>query len=259
MEPLGNNILPRDSWWTAVAGVSYGAPANNPDWAAPTYTQAPAPPSNNIPAKSPYASDFSTYVTNRPVNPPVPSAPRAPTPHSSTGRPDPYEAMEFARPASPKKRPEKRCGAEAPQRRRVKLILGSKWVDPDADLADDESQGQGIGKKKAVIVRSRAQGSKLPFTINQEEDVQIYRVKVNNSYHQFRESRQIEKILPELGTRAQGPMASILVQLLNLFQYEVNKAGKTPDGQELSRSMNFLTDEFMTSGTDANDCCCAKS
>lgn len=126
----------RDRWWTAVAGVNYGAPANNPDWAAPTYTQAPAaeslptstypPPSNNIPAKSPYASDFSTYVTNRPVNPPVPSAPRAPTPHSSTGRPDPYKAMEFARPASPKKRPEKPRGVVAPQRRRVKLILGSK-------------------------------------------------------------------------------------------------------------------------------------
>ncbi|KAI0896559.1 hypothetical protein F4806DRAFT_495864 [Annulohypoxylon nitens] len=41
--------------------------------------------------------------------------------------------------------------------------------------------------------------------------------------------------------------------------YEINEAEKSPDGQELSRSMNFLTDEFMTSGTDANDCCCAKS
>ncbi|KAI1442940.1 hypothetical protein F5Y02DRAFT_420545 [Annulohypoxylon stygium] len=131
----------------------------------------------------------------------------APTAYNNAGRPNPYGAAEHTGPASPKKRPEKRRGAEAPQRRRVKLILGSKWVDPDADSADDEDQGQGMGKKRAVNGATR----------NIEEDVQIYRVKVNNSYHQFRESRQIEKILPELGMRAQGPMASILVQLLNLF------------------------------------------
>lgn len=74
----------------------------------------------------------------------------APTAYNNAGRPNPYGAAEHTGPASPKKRPEKRRGAEAPQRRRVKLILGSKWVDPDADSADDEDQGQGMGKKRAV-------------------------------------------------------------------------------------------------------------
>ncbi|KAI1442928.1 SNF2 family N-terminal domain-containing protein [Annulohypoxylon stygium] len=111
-----------------------------------------------------------------------------------------------------------------------------------------------------VIVTSQAysfpvqqQAMHRVIRVGQEEDVQIYRVKVNNSYHQFRESRQIEKILPELGTRAQGPMASILVQLLNLFQYEIEDAEKSPGGQELLRSMNLLTDKFMASGADAGD------
>ncbi|KAI2467513.1 SNF2 family N-terminal domain-containing protein [Annulohypoxylon bovei var. microspora] len=79
--------------------------------------------------------------------------------------------------------------------------------------------------------------------VGQSSDVKVYRLKVNNSYHEFCESRQVEKILPELGTRAQGPMIGVLVQLLNLFQYEIDEAWKTPEARELMEDMNLLADE----------------
>ncbi|KAI1418502.1 SNF2 family N-terminal domain-containing protein [Hypoxylon sp. FL1857] len=81
--------------------------------------------------------------------------------------------------------------------------------------------------------------------VGQNSDVRVYRLKVNNSFHSFRESRQIEKILPELGTRAQGPMNDVLVQLLNLFQFEVDDAWETPEAQQLLEDMNLLTDNTM--------------
>ncbi|KAI1765160.1 SNF2 family N-terminal domain-containing protein [Hypoxylon sp. FL1150] len=80
--------------------------------------------------------------------------------------------------------------------------------------------------------------------VGQEADVKVFRVKVNNSFHSFRESRQIEKILPELGTRAQGSINNVLVQLLNLFQYEVNEAWKSPEGRRLVRSRNMMLDPY---------------
>ncbi|KAI0885784.1 SNF2 family N-terminal domain-containing protein [Annulohypoxylon maeteangense] len=79
--------------------------------------------------------------------------------------------------------------------------------------------------------------------VGQKKNVEVYRLKVNNSFHQFRESRQVEKILPELGTRAQGSMVNILVQLLNLFQFEIDDAVNSPEGQELLQSMNLLIDK----------------
>ncbi|XDG06645.1 hypothetical protein ABKA04_006260 [Annulohypoxylon sp. FPYF3050] len=143
-----------------AATAALGTTTGNPDWATPAYAQTPAaessstypPPSDNVPAKNPYASDLSSYVTNSPVNPPVPSAPRAPTPHSSTGRPDPYGAIEFTRPASPKKRREKGHGAEAHRRQRLKLGTG-KWVEPDADLDEEEEEDQPrvMGRRKTPM------------------------------------------------------------------------------------------------------------
>ncbi|OTA91200.1 hypothetical protein M434DRAFT_32900 [Hypoxylon sp. CO27-5] len=81
--------------------------------------------------------------------------------------------------------------------------------------------------------------------VGQESDVKVYRVKVNNSYHSFCESRQTEKMLPELGTRAQGPMNSVFVQLLNLFQYEIDEAWKTKEAEKLLEDKNLLTDPIM--------------
>ncbi|KAI0386817.1 SNF2 family N-terminal domain-containing protein [Hypomontagnella monticulosa] len=81
--------------------------------------------------------------------------------------------------------------------------------------------------------------------VGQESDVQVYRLKVNNSYHSFRESRQVEKILPELATRARGPLNRVFVQLLNLFQFEVDDAWKRPEALELVESMNLLTDPVV--------------
>ncbi|KAI1211506.1 uncharacterized protein F4807DRAFT_458402 [Annulohypoxylon truncatum] len=57
--------------------------------------------------------------------------------------------------------------------------------------------------------------------VGQTKDVEVYRLKVNNSYHEFRESQHVEKILPELETRAQGSMVDVLVQLLNLDAFLV--------------------------------------
>ncbi|KAI1459145.1 SNF2 family N-terminal domain-containing protein [Annulohypoxylon moriforme] len=79
--------------------------------------------------------------------------------------------------------------------------------------------------------------------VGQMKDVRVYRLKVNNSYHDFRESRQVEKILPELGSRAQGSMVNVLVQLLNLFQGEVGGAWESPEGKELMDSLNLVNDE----------------
>lgn len=67
-------------------------------------------------------------------------------------------------------------------------------------------------------------------------------MKVNNSYHSFRESRQVEKILPELGTRAHGQMNNILVQLLRLFQPEVEEAWETQEARKLIEEKNLVAD-----------------
>lgn len=68
-------------------------------------------------------------------------------------------------------------------------------------------------------------------------------MKLENSYHSFRESRQIEKILPELGARAHGNTKKVLVRLLNLFQYEVDEAWNSREGQKLLRDKNLLVDD----------------
>ncbi|TRX95812.1 hypothetical protein FHL15_003366 [Xylaria flabelliformis] len=79
--------------------------------------------------------------------------------------------------------------------------------------------------------------------VGQMSDVTVHRVKFTNSFHTFRESRQIEKILPELGARAQGETKKVLVQLLNLFQYEIRNAWESPEGQKLMKEMNLLEDD----------------
>ncbi|KAL7622772.1 hypothetical protein AAE478_006451 [Parahypoxylon ruwenzoriense] len=88
--------------------------------------------------------------------------------------------------------------------------------------------------------------------VGQESDVKVYRLKVNNSYHAFRESRQVEKILPELGTRAQGSMNNVLVQLLNLFQFEVDDAWKSPKAKQLLEDKNLLTEPLLKSEDEPN-------
>ncbi|OTB15039.1 hypothetical protein K445DRAFT_301630 [Daldinia sp. EC12] len=76
---------------------------------------------------------------------------------------------------------------------------------------------------------------------SQESTVKVYRLKVNNSFYAFRESRQVEKMLPELGTRAQGPTNDALVQVLNLFQPEIDHVWKTPEARDLLADMNLIT------------------
>ncbi|RWA15008.1 hypothetical protein EKO27_g53 [Xylaria grammica] len=76
--------------------------------------------------------------------------------------------------------------------------------------------------------------------VGQNSDVTVHRLKLKNSYHSFRESRQIEKILPELGARAQGKTKQVLVRLLNLFKYEIYEAWNSPEGQKLLREKNLL-------------------
>ncbi|CAJ2502433.1 Uu.00g098270.m01.CDS01 [Anthostomella pinea] len=75
--------------------------------------------------------------------------------------------------------------------------------------------------------------------VGQMSDVKVYRIKVNNTYHAFRESRQLEKLLPELASRAETP---VLVKLLNLFQPEVDKAWLSPEAKQLMEDKNLLSD-----------------
>ncbi|KAI0137894.1 SNF2 family N-terminal domain-containing protein [Hypoxylon sp. NC0597] len=103
-----------------------------------------------------------------------------------------------------------------------------------------------------VIVASQAHSLAIQWQavhrvirVGQESDVKVYRLKVNNSFHSFCESRQTEKILPELGTRAQGPMNSVLVQLLNLFQCEIDEVWETKEAEKLLENMNLLADPTM--------------
>ncbi|KAI0394278.1 P-loop containing nucleoside triphosphate hydrolase protein [Xylariaceae sp. FL0594] len=79
--------------------------------------------------------------------------------------------------------------------------------------------------------------------VGQNADVTVHRVKMINSYHTFQESLQVRKILPELGSRAQGQTKGILVQLLNLFQHEVHEAWHSPEGQRLMEERNLLLEE----------------
>ncbi|KAI0521787.1 P-loop containing nucleoside triphosphate hydrolase protein [Xylaria bambusicola] len=101
-----------------------------------------------------------------------------------------------------------------------------------------------------VLVASQAHSIQVQWQamhrvirVGQTSDVTVHRVKLKNSYHAFRESRQIEKLLPELGSRAQGDTKKVLVLLLNLFQYEVRDAWNSPEGQELRRQRNLLDEE----------------
>ncbi|RYO78063.1 hypothetical protein DL762_008893 [Monosporascus cannonballus] len=82
--------------------------------------------------------------------------------------------------------------------------------------------------------------------VGQKSDVKVFRLKFANSYHSFRECRQVEKLLPELGTRAQGPMNDILVQILNLFQHEVDEAWKRPEALKLIAEKNLLSDDYIS-------------
>ncbi|RYP53801.1 hypothetical protein DL768_001252 [Monosporascus sp. mg162] len=81
--------------------------------------------------------------------------------------------------------------------------------------------------------------------VGQKSDVKVFRIKFTNSYHSFRECRQVEKLLPELGTRAQGPMNDVLVQILNLFQHEVDEAWKRPEALKLMAEKNLLSDNYI--------------
>ncbi|KAI0813298.1 P-loop containing nucleoside triphosphate hydrolase protein [Xylaria sp. FL0064] len=79
--------------------------------------------------------------------------------------------------------------------------------------------------------------------VRQNSDVTVHRVKLKNSYHTFRESRQIEKILPELGARAHGNTKKVLVELLNLFQGEIRDAWNSPEGQKLMKERNLIDND----------------
>ncbi|KAI1439236.1 P-loop containing nucleoside triphosphate hydrolase protein [Xylaria sp. CBS 124048] len=101
-----------------------------------------------------------------------------------------------------------------------------------------------------VLVASQAHSMQVQMQaihrvirIGQRSDVTVHRVKFKNSYHAFVESRQIEKIIPELGTRANGDGERVLVQLLNHFQYEVRNAWNSPEGQQLLEEMDLLADD----------------
>ncbi|KAK7754852.1 hypothetical protein SLS62_003166 [Diatrype stigma] len=89
--------------------------------------------------------------------------------------------------------------------------------------------------------------------VGQMSDVQVHRIMVKNSYHSFRESRQVEKLLPELASRAQGPMNDVLVDILNLFQEEIDILWKSPESLKLVSEKNLLLNEWKDVSTDNQD------
>ncbi|KAI0845982.1 SNF2 family N-terminal domain-containing protein [Daldinia vernicosa] len=109
-----------------------------------------------------------------------------------------------------------------------------------------KSCSQVIVASQAFSLSVQSQAVHRVIRVGQESDVTVHRLKVNNSFHSFRESRQVEKILPELGTRAQGSMNDVLVQVLNLFQSEIDEVWKTPEAQKL------IADEDLISSPMAN-------
>ncbi|KAI1643726.1 SNF2 family N-terminal domain-containing protein [Daldinia loculata] len=100
---------------------------------------------------------------------------------------------------------------------------------------------QVIVASQAFSLSVQSQAVHRVIRVGQESDVKVHRLKVNNSFHSFRESRQVEKILPELGTRAQGSMNDVLVQVLNLFQSEIDEVWKTPEAQKLIADKNLIS------------------
>ncbi|KAI1487511.1 P-loop containing nucleoside triphosphate hydrolase protein [Biscogniauxia mediterranea] len=83
--------------------------------------------------------------------------------------------------------------------------------------------------------------------VGQMSDVTVTRLMVLNSFHSFRESRQVEKLLPELSARTHGDMG-VLVRLLNLFQHEVDAAWKKPEARQLMISKNLLVENETEKG-----------
>ncbi|KAI1658167.1 SNF2 family N-terminal domain-containing protein [Daldinia decipiens] len=107
-----------------------------------------------------------------------------------------------------------------------------------------KSCSQVIVASQAFSLSVQSQAVHRVIRVGQESDVKVHRLKVNNSFHSFRESRQVEKILPELGTRAQGAMNDVLVQVLNLFQSEIDEVWKTPEAQKLIADKNLISNHM---------------
>ncbi|KAJ8110235.1 hypothetical protein ONZ43_g5926 [Nemania bipapillata] len=106
-----------------------------------------------------------------------------------------------------------------------------------------KSCSQVIIASQSHSLQVQSQATHRVIRVGQNSDVTVHRVKLKNSYHSFRESRQIEKILPELGARAHGDTKRGLIRLLNMFQYEVQQSWHSPEGQKLRRERNLLEDE----------------
>ncbi|KAI0156945.1 SNF2 family N-terminal domain-containing protein [Xylariaceae sp. FL1272] len=95
---------------------------------------------------------------------------------------------------------------------------------------------------QSYSLQVQSQATHRVIRVGQTADVEVHRVMVKNSYHGFVESRQVEKMLPELGAKATGTTNAVLVQILNLFQHEVVAAWHSEDGQKLRENKNLLHD-----------------
>ncbi|KAI1177659.1 P-loop containing nucleoside triphosphate hydrolase protein [Nemania sp. FL0916] len=103
---------------------------------------------------------------------------------------------------------------------------------------------------QAHSLQVQSQAIHRVIRVGQNSNVTVHRLKLKNSYHSFSESRQVEKMLPELGARAQGSMKIALIRLLNIFQYEVREAWNSHEGKRLRREKNLLEDDVKIEEAD---------
>lgn len=72
------------------------------------------------------------------------------------------------------------------------------------------------------------------------DTVEIIRVKVQNSYHEYKESRQIDRLIPDLASREFEPKH--LAAMLNALQIEIDEAHESEAGKDLIEKEDLLVE-----------------
>lgn len=70
--------------------------------------------------------------------------------------------------------------------------------------------------------------------------VEVIRVKVQNSYHEYKESRQIDRLIPDLASREFEPKN--LAAMLNALQIEIDEAHESEAGKDLIEKQDLLVE-----------------
>lgn len=72
--------------------------------------------------------------------------------------------------------------------------------------------------------------------------VEVIRVKVQNSYQEYKESRQIDRLIPDLASREFDPKN--LAAMLNALQVEIDEAHESDAGKDLKEKQDLLIESY---------------